>query len=217
MEKELITFRTFDDLALAEDIASTLKQNNIPYELKTFAPKIDIANMTSAAKQYAIMAFGDDFNRINKLLGESVANDIEKIGKDYYLFAFTNEELLDVIRKADEWSDFDVMLAKKILNDRGQEISEKKMETIQQERIEELKKPEPSQKNVIIAGYIFAFLGGLIGVFIGQYLAGYRKTLPNGEVVLAHSESDRKHGKYIMTIGTVMLIVVCFLKLTHRI
>ena len=91
------------------------------------------------------------------------------------------------------------------------------MENIQQEGIEELKKPAASQKNVIIAGYVFALLGGLIGVFIGQYLAGYRKTLPNGEVVLAHSDSDRKQGKYIMTIGTIMLIVVCFLKLTHKI
>ena len=88
------------------------------------------------------------------------------------------------------------------------------MENIQQERIE---KPQGSQKNVIIAGYVFALLGGLIGVFIGQYLAGYRKTLPNGEVVLAHSDSDRKQGKYIMTIGTVMLLVMCFLKLTHKI
>ncbi|MFD0749851.1 hypothetical protein ACFQZS_06835 [Mucilaginibacter calamicampi] len=89
------------------------------------------------------------------------------------------------------------------------------MENIQQDRVEDLKAPEASQKNIIILGYIFALLGGLIGVFIGQYLAGYRKTLPNGEVVLAHSENDRKQGKYIMTLGTVMLLVVCFLKLTH--
>jgi hypothetical protein len=91
------------------------------------------------------------------------------------------------------------------------------METVQQDGIEKLEKPEPSQKNVIIAGYVFALLGGLVGVFIGQYLAGYRKTLPNGEVVLAHSDSDRKHGKYIMTIGTVVLLFICFLKLTHTI
>jgi len=91
------------------------------------------------------------------------------------------------------------------------------MENTRQDKIQDLKKPEPSQKNVIIAGYVFALLGGLIGVFIGQYLAGYRKTLPNGEVVLAHSDSVRRQGKHIMTIGTVMLIVVCFLKLTHRI
>lgn len=91
------------------------------------------------------------------------------------------------------------------------------MENTQQKSINELEKPEASQKNVIIVGYIFAVLGGLMGVFIGQYLAGYRKTLPNGEVVLAHSESVRKQGKYIMTLGTLVLLVMCFLKLTHLI
>ena len=85
------------------------------------------------------------------------------------------------------------------------------------DKLQQNTKPEALQKNIIILGYVFALLGGLVGVFIGQYLAGYRKTLPNGEVVLAHSESVRKQGKYIMTIGTIMLIVVCFLKLTHKI
>ena len=217
MERELITYRTFDDLALAEDLANTLNQNGITYELKTIAPKIDVSTMTSAAKQYVVTAYANDFDKINKLLQERALIDIENVDADYYLFDFTNEELLGVITMSDEWSAFDVMLAQKILKDRGQNITEEKMESIQHERIEELKKPEPSQKNVIIAGYIFAVLGGLIGVFIGQYLAGYRKTLPNGEVVLAHSDSDRKQGKYIMTLGTVMLIVVCFLKLTHKI
>jgi len=94
---------------------------------------------------------------------------------------------------------------------------QRRMDNIQQDGIQEINKPEASQKNIIIAGYVFALLGGLVGVFIGQYLAGYRKTLPNGEVVLAHSESVRKQGKYIMTLGTVMLLVMCFLKLTHKI
>ena len=85
------------------------------------------------------------------------------------------------------------------------------------DNLQQNSRPEALQKNIIILGYVFALFGGLVGVFIGQYLAGYRKTLPNGEVVLAHSESVRKQGKYIMTIGTIMLIVVCFLKLTHKI
>ena len=77
-------------------------------------------------------------------------------------------------------------------------------------------KPVASQKNLIIAGYLFALLGGLIGFFIGQYLNGYQKTLPNGQVVLVHSDNVRKHGRYIMTLGAVVLLVVCFLKLTNR-
>jgi hypothetical protein len=215
MEKELITFRTFDDLALAEDITDTLKQNNIPYELKTFAPKIDIATMTSAPLAYAIMAHGNDFNRINKLLGESAAADIEKIDADYYLFAFTDEELLDVLTKADEWSAFDVALARKILTDRGREISAERISNIREERIEELKQPEPSPAFWIVLGYIFAFLGGIIGVFFGRHLYAHKKTLPNGEMVFAYSENVRKHGRNIFFIATVCFAIGFFLKLRN--
>lgn len=217
MEKELIPFRTFDDLALAEDVANTLKQNDIEYELKTIAPKIDVATMTSAEKSYVIMALNDDFERINKVLEDNELKDMEKIGSDYYLFKFTDSELMDVVKKADEWSAFDVVLARKILKDKGREITDKEMENIRHERIEDLKQPETSLKNLIMAGYVFALLGGLIGVFIGQYLAGYRKTLPNGEVVFAHSNSDRKHGRYILTLGTMVFCVVAVLKLMGKI
>jgi len=73
--------------------------------------------------------------------------------------------------------------------------------------------PDASKKNLIIAGYVFAFLGGFIGIFIGQYLAGHRKTLPNGEVVFSHTNDVRKQGRYILTIATLMFVVLCVLKL----
>jgi hypothetical protein len=91
------------------------------------------------------------------------------------------------------------------------------MDNTAQGEVAEVNKNDASQKNIIIAGYVFALLGGLVGVFIGQYLSGYRKTLPSGEVVFAHSDNVRKHGRYILTLGTIMLLVVCFLKLTRKI
>ncbi len=68
-------------------------------------------------------------------------------------------------------------------------------------------------KKLITAGYVFAILGGLIGVFIGQYLAGHRKTLPNGEVVFSHTDDVRKQGRYILTLGTIVFVVFAILKL----
>lgn len=215
MEKELIVFRTFDDLALAEDLANTLKQSDIPYELKTTAPKIDITTMASAAKQYVVMAYAEDFDRINDLLQQSELEDIEKVNTDYYLFKFTDDELFDVITKADEWSAFDVMLARKILSDRGRDVSERKIKQIHDDRIEELRKPEPSPTFWIVLGYIFAFLGGIIGVFFGRHLYAHKKTLPNGEMVFAYSENVRKHGRNIFFIAAVCFAIVFFLKLSN--
>ncbi|MGY3211342.1 hypothetical protein [Mucilaginibacter sp. HD30] len=212
MKKELITFRTFDDLALAEDIANTLKQNKIQYELKTFAPKIDIATMTSAPLLYAIMAYDDDFEKINDLLQQSVLGDIEKVNSDHYLFAFTDEELFAVLTKADEWSAFDVMLARKILNNRGEDVSDRKIKQIHKDRIEELRLPGPSPTFWIVLGYVFALMGGIIGVFIGRHLYAHKKTLPNGEMVFIYSENDRKHGRNIFYIATACFALGLFLK-----
>ncbi|MFD0749850.1 hypothetical protein ACFQZS_06830 [Mucilaginibacter calamicampi] len=213
MEKDLISFRTFDDLALAEDVANTLKQNGVQYELKTIAPKIDIATMTGAAKSYVIMAYAADFDRINDLLQQSELEDIEKVGSDYYLFGFTDEELFDVVTKADEWSAFDIVLARKILKDRGHDVSDGKVKQIQNDRIVELRQPEPSPTLWVILGYVFALLGGIIGVFIGRHLYAHKKTLPNGEMVFIYSENTRKHGRNIFYIATVCFVLAFLFRL----
>lgn len=216
MEKQLITLRTFNDLALAEDLANSLKQNGIYYELKTFASKIDPATLTSAAPEYFIMAYDKDFNKINQILEENVARDVETVEDDYYLFGFTDKELIDLITKADEWSAFDVMLARKILKDRGNDLSAQKIDEINNQRIEALRRPEPSQTGWIVAGYITALLGGIIGIFIGWHLYTYKKTLPNGERVFDYTENDRKHGRIIFYLATVVFFVAVSLKIAGQ-
>lgn len=215
MEAELITYRTFNDLALAEDVANTLKQNGMQYELKTTAAKIDIATMTSAAKEYVIMAYAADFDTINKLLEDNALEDIEKVDSDYYLFTFTDEELFDLITKADEWSAFDAVLARKILKDRGRDVSDRKIDKIHNDRIEVLRQPEPSQTFWIVLGYIIALLGGFFGIFIGRHLHGHKKTLPNGEMVFAYSENDRKHGRNIFYIATIVFSIALILEIAN--
>ena len=84
---------------------------------------------------------------------------------------------MDVIVKADEWSVFDNVLARKILAKRGKPINEGEISTIQEQRLGNLKKPEPSQRAWIIVGYICAMLGGVLGFFIGWHLSTYKRTL----------------------------------------
>jgi hypothetical protein len=120
-----------------------------------------------------------------------------------------------VLEKADEWSPFDVSLAQKILTDRGKPVSDAELKSIHNQRIEELKAPEPSQKTWIIIGYVAAFLGGVLGLFIGWHLFNHKKTLPNGEKVYGHTESDRKQGKIIFYISLVSTAIGVALKLFH--
>ena len=132
---------------------------------------------------------------------------METVDKDHYLFGFTDEELFEIISKPDEWNEFDFQLAKKILRERGKEINQDTINLLKKQRLNDLAKPEEGQRNWIYAGYIFALLGGLIGVFIGWHLSTYRKTLPNGQQVYGYKQEDRKHGRRIWIKGAIMFIV----------
>jgi hypothetical protein len=59
---------------------------------------------------------------------------------------------------------------------------------------------------MLIAGYIFAFLGGLIGIAIGASLRMGKVKDASGNKVFAYNEASRKQGLFILVIGIVSLI-----------
>jgi len=78
------------------------------------------------------------------------------------------------------------------------------LNSLKNERLKHLAKPEENQKPWIIAGYLFSILGGFLGLIIGYFLWTAKKTLPNGKKVYSYSKKDRKHGKYIFYIGLLV-------------
>ncbi len=213
MEPEFITYQKFNDIELANELIGVLSENNIPYTTEEEAPVFDPSfSFREIVTEYAVKINAADFERVNQLLAESEKDNVNNADKDYYLFTFTDAELMEVITKADEWSAFDNQLAQKIMADRGKSITDEQISRIKEERIEELKKPDAPQTSWIIIGYISAFLGGLIGIFIGWYLASYKKTLPDGQKVYGYTEHDRKQGQRIFFIGIVVLCIGVIMK-----
>lgn len=213
MNPDFITYQKFNDPALAEELAEQLEQNNIEYTIEEESLTFNITFVLNdpLQKEYAVKIKSEDFEKVNELLKKNEETNTDEIGKDYYLFSFTDDELMDVVTKADEWSAFDVVLARKLLAERGKEISEQKIATIQEQRIEELKKTEASQLTWIIVGYLMALSGAFllvytsaIGIFIGWHLSSYKKTLPDGERVYGYSDTDRKHGIRIFYLGIIV-------------
>lgn len=220
MNPKFITYQKFDDAALADALAETLRENGIEYFVQEESSRFDPSfSMSRAAVDYAVKVRSEDFERINALLLKQEEMDTEKVDKDYYLFNFTDDELMEVVTKADEWSTFDVVLARKILAERGKNISDEAIVEIEEQRIAELKKPEKSQTAWVVVGYIAALSGiylmfylSFIGLFIGWYLSHGKKTLPDGERVYTYIEPDRKHGKIIFWLAIVVLVLtLCYL------
>jgi len=214
MEPDFITYQRFNDIALPNNLADILQRHSITYTIEeeslTFNPTFVLNN--ELANEYAVKIKSEDFEQVNQLLVEEETTNIDEVEADYYLFKFTNDELIDLITKADEWSAFDYLLAQKILTERGITINDKYLAELKEKRIEELKEPETPQTIWIVVGYMAAFLGGILGIFIGWHLLSSKKTLPNGEKVYDYNDRDRKHGRNIFYLSIIIFAIAVVIK-----
>ena len=207
MKGEFLVFEKFNKQNLAINFAKLLEENKIEYLIENISVKFDpILSNNEFGKEFCVKLKKNDFEKADNILSEKSKTEINEVQKDHYLFSFSDEQLIDVIVKSDEWNKFDVELSRKILKDKGKEISETEIIEIKKKRLIELAKPEESQNIYIVIGYICAILGGILGLFIGWHLLTFKKTLPNGNRVYAYSENDRKQGNRIVILGGIFMI-----------
>jgi len=60
---------------------------------------------------------------------------------------------------------------------------------------------------LIVAGWIFAVLGGLIGIAIGSSIAIGKVRTDSGEKIRRYDEASRKKGTPIMIVAIIMFIL----------
>lgn len=206
-------FKRFQSVEIAKDFAAILKENDIDYQLVDNSPPVDITfSAGTLQNEVQVLVRQSDFERANQLLENQAENLLDQVDKDHYLFGFTIEELYEVILKPDEWSSLDDKLSQKILSDRGQPVDEDLLKKIRKQRIDDLAKPEPPQTAWIYVGYFFAVMGGILGFFIGWFLWSHKKTLPNGQRILAYSRADQRHGRIIFYLGIPFFIFWSFVQ-----
>ncbi|HYD91125.1 MAG TPA: hypothetical protein VEA37_06505 [Flavobacterium sp.] len=207
MSQNYVTYRKFSDAAQAKGLQQFLISNGIECIFVDTSPQVGSSVMGGdMLKECEVQLKPDQFEAADKLLENYAATLFDNLPEDYYLLSFTDEELQDVVLKHDEWSEFDYMLAIKLLAERGKTIDEAHIKALREERITDLAKPEKVHVSWIVAGYILALLGGCFGVIIGYVLYSAKKTLPNGAVVYTYTPADRANGKIILLLGIVMLV-----------
>ncbi|MFZ4401399.1 MAG: hypothetical protein ACOYO1_15295 [Bacteroidales bacterium] len=204
---DYLTYKKFNSLEALTDLKDLLDNNKIEYIVEDTSSSVDLTFSGGNAfdKEIRIKVQQSDFVIIDKLLEDEAKNTNYEIDKEHYLLEFTNEELLEIIEKPDEWSKPDFIIAQTILNNRGIKITQEKIDNLKKVRLTQLSEPEKGQTGWIIAGYISAFLGGLFGIFIGWHLLTFKKTLPNGQRVYEYDINARKHGQRILIIGFICL------------
>lgn len=209
-EEHFQTFGKFEAKADALQLAGLFKKNNIEYLIEDFDLAFDpIFSSNKINREFRIKIHQQDFEKATLLIDQShdsIIQQIQKVESSYYLFGFTDQELTDLVARPDEWSKHDFNLALSILKDRGKEISAAELENMKSKRIEELSKPESHHGLWIYLGYLSALLGGFFGIIIGWHLLTAKRTLPNQTTGYTYDAEGRKHGRFILILGLVVLI-----------
>lgn len=212
----LITYRTFLNKEDALELIEALSKNNIPNLLEDNKASFDPTFVNiDENDRFFLKIPKEHFETADQIQLELANKIINSISHDHYLFEFTDDELIEVINKKDEWSKIDYLLAQKLLKERGKTVSQESIDASQKQRIIELSNPEPASIYVLIMGYIFAFIGILLGILIGWHLRSYKKLLPNGERVYAYSDKSRKHGTIIIIIAGSIGVLALFAQIIH--
>lgn len=205
--EEYLTFKKFNSVEEAQAFSNILNQINILFEIQDDSLKnSDFTLLEDNSPKVFIKIKSTDFLKANEFLHQQAKADIESSDKDHYLYSFTNDELLEIIKEPDTWSEFDYELSKKLLAYNGINVTPEMENAFKEKRIKDLSQEEPTSSIWTIFGYISAVLGGLLGIAIGLGLWKSKKTLPNGSIIFTYSEKDRAHGQRITIIGVGMFI-----------
>lgn len=218
MSNIFVTFRKFNDEESVAELVEQLKSHNIEYVVEDYSSQIDNAfGNSNIGQEFRVKLQKEDFTKAYELLQEIYTPIVNNVAPDYYLFGFTNEELIDLIRKRDEWGIFDFVLAQKILADRGQSVTTEHINNLQEERITELNQPASNQEWHLTIAYALIPIGLLIylhfllaSCLMGLFMWSNKKALPNGDLVYIYSPSVRRQG---LILFIVVLLIYIFLML----
>jgi len=206
-----MAFQTYQSFASNEDaqqLIGILIDNNVEFKLEKNEPDINpifVGTLTSF--DVLVKIEESDFEKVNELFKKTESVRLEDVDPSHYMFNFTQEELMEVISKPDEWNNYDYQIAKLLLLKNGTSVTDVMETGIRKKRKEELNRFKEINVAWIIFGYISSFLGGVVGIAIGIYIWRTSKTLPDGTKHYTFSESNRAHGKAITIIGIIVFFM----------
>lgn len=165
----------FHNLADSKYLISLLQSNHIRFELEKPKQLVDaVIGGDAPIPKVFVKISSRDFQRVNKLIEEDTLRLIQenKLNlKGHFLHDFTDAELLDVLRKPDEWNFDTTVIARHLLQSRGVEFSEQQIDEMKATRIAEVRKPRQGSRAWIIALFILGLAGGFFFHFLSLIIA----------------------------------------------
>jgi hypothetical protein len=216
MEKEFLIYKSFTDADVAAEVADTLNQNGIHFQIENTSSPIDpLLIGSSLSADIRLKLYSEDFSRADKVLNDFYARQIQSVPADYYLYDFSNDELLEILQKPDEWGTLDYSLAPEILRQRGVDTTENQLLEFKSNRLKEVAQTEKLGRSWILLGYFIAFVFSPLGVFFASAILTFKKTLPDGDKVFSYHPDDRWHGKRILIISVLLSAIWLWFRVNY--
>ncbi len=201
-------YKKYFEAEQAEALAELLKKHNIDCAISHDRDSLDSLYGDNHFKTvYFVNLKPESFAVADNLLLAESESEANQDDPDHYLHSFTDDELLEILAKPDEWNAPDYQRARNILKSRGKSFDLNELEFLKRKRIEELARPEEVLPVWIHIGYFFVMLGGVLGLFIGLHLYASKKTLPDGRQIYTYKTNDRKHGMRIIILGAILFLI----------
>ncbi|MEI7660908.1 MAG: hypothetical protein WCK34_01860 [Bacteroidota bacterium] len=208
--EEFTEIRRFVSVDLLHQVTEILDDKNIEYRIDDTSYAFDITFTKSQVNiEYILKVKRDEQNKVEELLNTNLSSDLQT--DDYYLDSFSDDELIEVISNPSEWSDFDTKYARNLLTKKGVEINETEISTARDKRIEEQKAGLRAKPVMVISGYLFSIMGGVIGLIIAVSLRYSKKEITGGQKVFYYDLKSRLHGATMITIFFIWALIYAIL------
>ena len=211
MTNELTALKRFYAYEHALVVSEMLREDGIETEIRDSRTPVDFTMVDGGPPvAYDVLLPAKDLTRAQKILEKQAEVLVVGDNQDHYLHKFSNPELVEILTKPHEWSEFDVALAKKILADRGEEVDMEEISRRKKEGLRELAKPEKLSTAWILIGYLLSMVGGLLGMICGLLFWTMKKRMPNGKKVFAYDKNSRTHGMLMFFLSLVSMAALFY-------
>lgn len=110
-------FRSFTNQNEVDDILSDLDRRNIKYKIAKTENHLGSSFGETPQRVIELYILSKDINVVQQVLYERALNLIDGVDPDHYLYSFSLNELQDLLSNPTEWSELDVLLAQRIMNE----------------------------------------------------------------------------------------------------
>lgn len=217
-EEDFEFYKSFHRQEDAMPYVELLKENDVPFRLEGTDVLITEAIVgTPIFPKIILKILTEDFKKVNGIIEKAILENGPDLF-EHYLNDSTDRELLELLKKPDESTIEEIIIAKEILKSRGIPIDPSALEDMKQERFEELQKG----KSIHLGwAMVYIFLFSLISIFVnplviliaglgmGYYYWNDKSVDIDGNKYHTFDSKTRTFGYFLLlTTGLVVIVLV---------